>query len=137
MIWANIEDLMKAKRLISEYGYDVSDLQCYVTPSDAANIVSYIVQKGAQFPNWAQTAGQNGSIGTIAGINIIESNSVTASYALVVVPKICGTWKELYPLSTTSVEEPYKGIKLRTVELGVTQLTDPKAVCLITTTQKP
>ena len=74
-----------------------------------------------------RTSGRSGSAPVV-------SNSVTASNALVAVPKICGTWKAAVPLQTNTTIDPFKSVRIRAVEMGVTQLTDPKAICLIKNT---
>jgi hypothetical protein len=133
---AVIDDLMQASQKIAEYNYDVSNLMCFISPKDKRSIMNYLAGKGAQFPNIGNEIASNGKIMKVAGIQLIESNSVTASYALVVVPKICATWKEAYPLSTDTLSEAFKGVRIRACELGVTQVTDPKAIVLISGTQK-
>lgn len=134
---AIIDDLLQAKQKIGKYNYDTSNLMLFVSPKDYRSILNYLAEKGAQFPDMGSQVARNGQQGTIAGMQIVVSNSVTASWALVVVPKVCGTWKSLYPLSTDAVEEKFKGVKLTAVELGVAQLTDPRACCAIYATQKP
>ena len=132
---AIIDDLMHAKQLIAEANYPVDNLMCFVSPKDHRSIVRYLADSGAQFPSVGDDMARNGRVGKIAGVNLVISNSVTASYALVVVPKICGTWRESVPLQSTLVTDPYKSVKVRVVEMGITQLTDPLAVCLIQGTQ--
>jgi len=132
---AVIADLMKASRLIAEKNYDVGDLICFVSPRDKAGIMKTLASKGAQFPQIATDVTANGKIGRLAGIQLVESNSVTSSYALVVKPKTCATWKELVSLRSTTVDDPYKSVKVRVVEEGVLELTDPLAVVLISATQ--
>lgn len=134
---AIIDNILNAKQKIAEYNYDTSNLMVFLSPKDYRSLMSYLADKGAQFPSVAAGIATNGVQGQIAGCTIVVSNSVTASYALVVVPKICATWKEVVPLQTTTIEDPYKSVKVRAIELGVTQLTDPKAVVLIANTQKP
>jgi len=132
---AIISDLMKASRLIYTNGnYDVSDLICFVSPRDKESIMKYLVDKGTQFPMISTNIAENGNIGKLAGIKLIESVSVAASMALVVKPKICATYKQLVPLQSTTIEDPYRSIKIRVVEEGAIELTDPKAVCLISNT---
>lgn len=132
---AIIDDLMAAASLIAQKNYDTSDLMCFVSPRDKRSIMAYLVGKGAQFPSIATDVATNGRIGTIAGVTLVQSNSVSASFALVVKPKTCATWKELVPLQSTTVEDPYKSLKIRVVEEGVCELTDPLAVVLIKNTQ--
>ncbi len=132
---AIIDDLMQAKEKLADFNYPVNNLICFISPKDHRFIVKYLADSGAQFPTVGEDMAKNGRVGRIAGVNLVISNSVSASYALVVVPKICGTWKESVPLSTKIEIDPFKSTKIRAVEMGVTQLTDPKAVCLIAGTQ--
>ncbi len=132
---AVIDDLMNAKQQIGEYNYPVDNLMAFISLKDHRSIIKFLGDSGAQFPTLGTEVAKNGKIGRLAGINLVLSNSVTASFALVVVPKICGTWKEAVPLRTETITDPFKSVKIRVVEMGVTQLTDPRAVCLISNTQ--
>ena len=132
---AIVNNLMNASRLIAEQNYDVGDLMCFVSPKDKQSIMNFIVNKGSQFPSLATGVAENGRIGTLAGITLVESNSVTASWALVCKPKTCATWKELVPLRSVTVEDPLKSWKIRIAEEGVLELTDPKCIVLIKNTQ--
>lgn len=134
---AIIDNLMECSQLISEAdnNYDVDNLMCFVSPRDKRNIMNYLADKGTQWSPIATDIARNGRIGKVAGITIVESSSVTASYALVVKPKTCATYKELVGLRSTTVEDPYRSLKIRIVEEGTVELTDPKAVVLIKNTQ--
>lgn len=132
---AIFDNLGEARQKIAEYNYETTDLLCFISPKDQRSITSYIFSKGAQAPQLSDSTARNGSIGKLNGVDFIVSNSVEASQALLVVPKVCGTWKEVVPLQTTTKEDPYKSVTIRSVELGTTQVTDPKAVVLILNTQ--
>ena len=93
--------------------------------------MKWLSDKGAQFPTISEGVTINGEIGKLGGIRLVESKTVTASTALVVVPKRCATWKENTPLSTVTMEDPYKGLTIRAVEVGTLNLTDPGAVVYI------
>lgn len=129
-----IDHLMNAKQLIAEHNYDVSDLMCLMNPRDHRATVNYLTSKGAQFPQIATDVTNNGRVGNLVGINLVVSNSVPGSFALVVKPRVCGTWRSLHPLSTDVTNDAYKGVRIRSCEVGVTQLTDPTAVVLISGT---
>lgn len=131
-----VNDFMQASRLIAEANYDTSDLICFINPYQHQYLIKYLSDKGAQYPSISQDVTTNGRIGRLAGINLVVSNSVSTSFALVVKPKVCGTYKELVSLRSTTVDDPYKSVKVRVVEEGVVELTDPLAVCLISNTQK-
>jgi len=130
-----IDDLMNAKQLIGEAYYDTSNLICFISERDHRSIVNYLAEKGAQFPSVGESMANNGHVGKLAGINLVVSSSVTASYALVVVPKTCATWKEAVALSSDLKVEAFKGTRVRICEMGTTQLTDPLAVVLLNGTQ--
>jgi len=132
---AIINDLMTASRLIALENYDTSDLLCFISPRDKQSIMNYLADKGAQWMPIATDIATNGRIAKVAGITLIESNSVTASQALVVKPKMCATYKELVSLRSTTIEDPYKSLKIRIVEEGTVELTDPKTVVIIKGTQ--
>ena len=132
---AIIDDLMHAKQLIGQFNYPTNNLMAFISEKDHRSIVKYLADSGAQFPTIGSDMATNGKVGKLAGINLVVSNNVTASYALVCVPKICATWKELTPLTTETIIDPFKSVKVRAVEQGVLQLTDPKACVLISGTQ--
>lgn len=133
---AIIDDLMQAAELIYTNGnYETNDLICFVSPKDKRSIMNYLADKGAQWMPIATDIATNGRVAKVAGVTIVESTSVTASFALVCKPKICATFKSLVPLSSTTIEDPYRSVKIRVVEEGVVELTDPKAICLIKNTQ--
>ena len=130
-----IDDLLNAKQLIGESNYDTTNLIAFVSLKDHRSLVNYLAEKGAQFPMIGNDMATNGKVGKLAGIDIVVSNSVTASFALVCVPKTVGTWKEAVPLSSELEVEAFKGTRVRVCEMGTTQLTDPLAACLIINTQ--
>jgi len=132
---AIIDDLLEAKQKMAEQNYDVSNTMLFISPRDYRSIMKHLTDKGAQFPSLSTDIANNGVVGTLAGTTLVVSNSVTTSYALMVIPKRVGTWKELVPLQTTTKEDPYKSVTIRAVEMGTTQLTDPKAAVLIIGTQ--
>lgn len=128
-------DLMKASKLISESNYDTGDLMCFISPADKVSIMKYLSDKGAQFPQIATSIAENGRIGSLAGITLVESNSVTASQALIVKPKTCATIKQLVPLQSETTTDPFRSIRIRVVEELATEITDPKAIVWLKGTQ--
>ena len=132
---AIINNVFRASQLIAESNYDTDDLICFINPYQQRYIMKYLVDKGSQFPTIAAETLRNGQIGKIGNISFIVSNSVSTSFALVCKPKTCATWKELVSLRSDVTTDPYKSVRIRVVEEGVTELTDPKSVVLISNTQ--
>lgn len=131
-----IDNLEEAEQKIGEKHYDTGNLMVFINHRDKRSIMNYLTEKGAQFPKVAENllTKRNGQIGRLGNFTFIVSASVPASQALVVVPKVCATWKELHPLSTAVETEDLKDVRIRAAELGVTQVTDPKAIVLISNT---
>ena len=134
---AIVDDVKKASQLISTNGnYDTSNLLCFISPRDERSVMNYIADKGAQWQEPATDALRNGTIGKIANVTFVTSQSVTASYALVVKPKTCATLQQFVPLTTDTTDDPLKSWRLRVVEELQVQLTDPKAIVLMNDTQR-
>ena len=124
---AIIKDLAVMKAQVQSYYDNASDFAVVINPATAPNILHYIYEKGAQ----AQTSGQsafNGEIGNPAGVRVITSSVVPASFALFVVPKTCATWKSLMPLETDTKTDRFKGDTITACEYGVTELHEPKQI---------
>lgn len=134
---AIIDDLMRCKQMIGTYNYPTSNLMGFINQRDHRSMVKFVTDSGAQFDKLGDETARNGRVQGLVGIKLIVSNVVPASNALVLVPKLCGTWKQAVPLTTNVESDPFKSTRIRAVEMGVTQLTDPKAVCLIQGTEMP
>jgi len=127
---AIIKDLAKMKAQVKAYYDNASDFAVVIHPDTEPAVLHYIYEKGAQ----AQSAGQsafNGQIGNPAGVRVITSSVVDASYALFVIPKTCATWKQLMPLETDMKVDRFKGDTITACEYGVTEVHEPKQVVLL------
>lgn len=132
---AILDDLFRAKQLIGEQNYSTENLICFISERDHRSIMKWVTDKGTQFPQVSENITDAGKKMSLAGIELVVSNSVTASNALIIIPNRTATWKELVPLQTSTIEDKYKNVTIRAVELGVLQLTDPKACVRIMGTQ--
>jgi len=134
---AIMDDLEYAEQLIGTQDYDTSNIFVFVNYRDKRAIMKYLTDTGAQYPKVSEglLTAANGQIGRIGNKTFIVSQAVSASQALVVIPKKCATWKELYPLTTDVQNEPLKDVRIRAVELGVLQVTDPQAIVHLKGTQ--
>jgi hypothetical protein len=91
---------------------------------------------GAQAKEIMGLALETGTVGHLLGLRVLVSNNVTADYAAVVIGKEACTWKNASPLKTKIIEDFGIGYTIRSWEVGVAQLKNPKAVCLIINTAK-
>jgi hypothetical protein len=130
-----IKDILNACQLIQEDNYDpYKNGYLLLSPKDFRNLMSQAVIRNAS-TMFGDELVKNGRVGRLLGLNIIVSNSVTADYALVIVGKEAATWKEAAPLKVETITDPGVKYTIRAWEVGVCQLTNPNAVCLISNTQ--
>jgi len=107
-----------------------------VNETDYANLMGN--SKVVNHPTFKLANGiiKNGNLAMLGGLKIKVSPVVTADKALVVMAKKCGNWKEAMPLTVDIIKDPQKKYTIRAGAIGLTELTDPEAVCLITNTRK-
>ncbi len=130
---AIVDDLMFGTQLIGEKNYSTENLMIFVNHKTFRAMNNFLYEKGAQAPSAGDAVAANGRVAKIAGVGtIIVNNVVPSSEALMVVPKICGTWKSSFALSSATKDEAFTGTTVSICEEGTTQLTDPDAVVLLT-----
>jgi hypothetical protein len=128
-----IKDLLHAKYLIENQGYDATNLVCYLNPLDARNLIDWLIAgKGSSIPQFASEKVRTGVLMNLLGITIKISNNVTADNAVVFKPQTACTWKTMQDTTARVIEEAGIGSRVRVWEIGEAILTDPKAVVLIT-----
>lgn len=131
-----IQDILNAKKLIYEDNYDPDNGNGFLllSPKDYANLLGNAnVRNAIEFFDPANV--KNGKVGRILNLTVVVSNSVTADKAIVGIAKECGTWKQATPLSVATIKDEGVSTTIRAWEMGVTQLTNPQTICLITNTQ--
>jgi len=131
-----IQDLLNARKEITKDNYDMSSGKGFalVNPTDFANLLGNAnVVNAGQF--YTDQPSKNGRVGKIVGLDLIESNSVTDDYCLVGVKQECATWKAAIPLQVHVMIDAGIKYTIRAFEMGVTQLINPAALCLIENTQ--
>lgn len=128
-----LQDILNAAKAIAEDDYDpYINGYLLLNPKNYANLLG-----GQQVRNagsFSEGVTSNGQAGKICGFKMLVSNNVTADYAAVVVGKIAATWKEAVPLTVVTITDPGISYKIRAWEVGVCQLVNPGAVCLIINT---
>lgn len=131
-----IQNILDARKEITIDNYDIGTKGfLVVSPTDFANILGNAnVRNAGQF--YTDDVTRNGRVGKLAGLKVVEANVVTASFAMVLIAKECATWQTAAPLTVKTIDDPGVSLTIRAWEVGVTQLTNPEAVCLIINTQK-
>jgi len=110
----------------------------FVAMNEATYTYLITNSKVINHPTWKQAAGiiKNGTLAQILGLTIYVTPVVTNDKVLVGMAKKCGTWKVSQPLTVNTIVDPQKKYTIRASEIGVAQLTDPDAVCLLTNVRK-
>jgi len=130
-----IADLLEAKKLIRDDGYDPDGAWLLLSPADhKAMMVWLISTKGASIPQFSSSAMEDGMVMEILGLKVMVSTNVDADEAAVVIPNRCMTWKAFTPLTSAVMDEPGMGKKIRVWEEGEAIMTDTNACCIITNT---
>ena len=127
---AIVKDLATMRAQVQAYYDQASEFVVVINPATSPHILHYIYEKGAQAAQSGQSA-FNGEIGSPAGVRVITSSIVAASYAIFLVPNTCATWKQLMPLETDTKTDRFKGDTITACEYGVTELHEPKQVVLL------
>jgi len=130
-----IQNILNAIKLIYVDNYDVLENgYLLVNPVEYAMLLGNSnVRNSGQF--YTSDVTRNGRVGKILGLNIIVSNVVTTDTGtLVLKGQECATWKQAAPLTVVTIEDPGVKYTIRAWEVGVTQVTNPNAICLITNT---
>lgn len=129
-----LQDILNAKKMIAEDNYN-PDRNGYLllNPKDYANLLGNAnVRNAGQF--YTDDVTRNGRVGFLVGLKVLVSNQVTADYAAVVIGKEAATYKVVNPLTVRTIEDAGIGYTIRAWEIGITQLKNPEAVCLIDNT---
>ena len=134
-----VQDILNAVREITIDRYPILTSgmgYLVVNETDYANLMGN--SKVINHPTFKLAEGiiKNGNLAMLCGLRIKVSPVVTADKALVCMAKRCGTWKQTHPLTVDVIKDHQKKYTIRASEIGVCQLTDPEAVCLITNTRK-
>jgi len=106
----------------------------FVAMNEATYTLLISNTKVINHPTWKQAAGimNNGMVGSIVNLQIYVTPVITNDKVLVGIKKKCGTWKEAQPLTVDVIKDPQKKYTIRASEIGVCELTDPEALCLLT-----
>jgi len=130
-----IQDILNAIKLITIQNYDPlgGNGWLLLNPTDYANLLGNAnVRNAGQF--YTDNVTRNGRVGRLIGLGVIVSNSVDADEAAVVIAKEAMTWKTAASMQVSTIVDPGVSFKIRAWEVGVTQVKNPNAICIITNT---
>lgn len=125
-----MDQIGEAIENLSEFNYEADTL--LLTPRDYRLVMLNDDVLDAFVPT--ENIAKNGLMGTLLGLRVIKSNSVTADEALVLESGTCATYRVVQEMNTNV--DTVEGVKktIRAWEIGVPFVTDPRAICKISNT---
>ena len=128
-----IQDILNAKALIEVDNYNPNrNGFLLVDPTDYSHLLGNAnVRNAGQF--YSDSVTRNGVVGRLLGLTVISSNSVTENGAQVVIAKEAMTWKSVVGLTVNTIYDAGIKYTIRAFEVGQIQVTNPDAMCTITT----
>ena len=95
-------------------------------------LVWLVTTKGSSVPNFASEKVGTGVIDNFAGLRVVVSENVVATFAVVGDFKQAAEYRTFKPFQTVIITEPLIGRKIRSSTNGTTILIKPKFIALIT-----
>ena len=131
------EDIAEAKQKIREQTKRrLVDGSLLVSAKGEKDLMVWLVSnKGVNFNQVAGAVLENGVLTTVAGLNVVVSENVTADYAAVGDLKQACEYREFMPFTTRIIEEVGIGKKIRSWHHGIALLVRPKFMALISNTE--
>jgi hypothetical protein len=130
-----ITDILTMKQGIRAQGYDPEGSILLLNSIEHKNLVKWLINvKGSSIPEYSSDRVKDGVVMHVLGVRVVVSEIATTDHALMFVNKRAATWKSFTGTTSVTVDEPGIGKKIRVWEEGVTLITDPKAIYLLTDT---
>ncbi|KKK94893.1 hypothetical protein LCGC14_2678270 [marine sediment metagenome] len=128
------EDIMEAKQEIrEETKRSIKNGVLLLNAKGEKDLLVWLVStKGSSIPNFASEKVGSGTLSGIAGLRVIVSENVTATFAMVADLKQAVEYRQFKPLQTWIITEEGIGRKIRVSTNGVAILRKPKYISLIT-----
>lgn len=127
-----IQDILDAKAMIEIDNYNPNQNgYLLVHPTNYSELLGNAnVRNAGQF--YTDSVTRNGVVGSLLGLTVISSNSVSEGGAQVVVAKEAMTWKQVVGLTVVTIDDPGVKKTIRAFEVGQVQVINPDAICTIT-----
>ncbi len=127
-----IVDLMHAKKLIRDQGYNPEGASLLLDTAGYKSLVTWLISgKGSSIPGFSSDKIKSGIVLEILNLRVKVSLNVTTDYALVIVPKRAVTYSESQPIMANTELDPGIGRNIRVWTSGISYRTDPQAIVLI------
>lgn len=128
-----ITDFENAKLSMRTYGYDTSDIVCYIDPINAKWLIRWLINvKGSSIPNFSSEKVLSGKVMELLGVKVVVSQLATADQALFFIPDKACIWKEFMPVTSAIINDEGIGKTVRVWAEGEAIRPNPYAVYVLT-----
>lgn len=129
-----IQDILHGIEYCAVDNYDVLENgYILMNPENYTNLI--MNQKVIQNPSFKSGVMENGKRGEICGLKIIVSNSIDADEVCILKGQEAVTYKTAEPLKTALIKDEGVKWQVRAWEIGITMVTNPEAIHIITNTE--
>jgi hypothetical protein len=130
-----ITDILNGKQLIRAAGYDPEGSMLGMNSAEHKHLLVYLINtKGSSIPQFSSEKVKSGVVMELLGCQVVVSEHFTTDWVYQWVPSRAVTYKQFMPLTSTVIDDPGIGKKIRCWEEGEALLTDPNAVHVISDT---
>lgn len=128
-----ITDFENAKLSMRTYGYDTSNMVCYIDPINEKWLTRWLINvKGSSIPGFSSDKVGSGKIMELLGVKIVVSQLATADQATFFIPDKAVVWKEFMPTQTAVINDEGIGKTVRVWAEGEAIRPNPYAVYVLT-----
>lgn len=129
-------DVTEAEQLIREQTKKIPVLKIYLSAKDHKSLKDWLVTtKGSSIPGFSSQLIENKPLLVFDSKQVIVSENVTADFAMVANLERGAIYKEFSGMKTSIITEEQIGKKIRVGTNGITLLSRPKYIALISNTQ--
>jgi len=127
-----IQDILNGMALMSVDNYNpYQNGYLLLHPTGFSHLLGNAnIRNAGQF--WTDDVTKNGRVGSLLGLKVLVTNSVTDGGAQIVIAKEAATWKSVVGLTVHTIVDPGVKYTIRAFEVGQVQITNPDAICSIT-----
>jgi len=130
-----ILDIMAGQQNMAENGYDALGGAVWMNPKNHKDLMNYLITvKGSSIPQFSTEKVKSGVVMNLLGMRVVVNPNVVADSVWLGHPAQALTWKSHTGTTAHIIPNPGLNKKIRVLERGIDQLTDPLASYLITDT---
>lgn len=131
-----VYDILTMKNGLRDNAYDPEGAILALNTVEYRDMLTWLITtKGSSIPGFSSQKIETGVVMELLGCRVVVSPLFTTDQAVMFIPQQSCTWKSFMPITSTIIDDPGIGKKIRVWEEGEAICTDPKSVYVLTDTQ--